>query len=165
MQITFSLCLPRDEASVPAVRHICRDALVKLGVDRDCVSDIELAVTEACSNVLNHAEGTEEEYEVSVDIDENRVEIRVIDAGSGFDHEVAGLEVTAGSAESGRGIFLMRALVDELHFTSDPEKGTAVHLIKKLQLSEESLLKLLTERRAFKINQDGHDIDIEVKQS
>lgn len=141
MEIHFSLCLPRDEESVPVVRHICRDALGELGVARDCVGDVELAVTEACTNVLKHAAGTGDEYEVTVAIVEDDCVIRVIDSGSGFDHEAVERDAAAeGGAESGRGVFLMAALVDNLKFTSKAEVGTVVHLEKKLQLDETSVI-------------------------
>lgn len=40
-----------------------------------------------------------------------------------------------GSAERGRGVALMRALVDSIDFDSDPESGTVVHLVKQLTLA------------------------------
>ena len=144
MDITFKLCLPRDEASVPVVRHLCRDSLLKLGVSEDCVSDIELAVTEACTNVLDHAAGTRDEYEVLVEVKPDTCEIRVIDTGTGFEHAEIGLSTSAHSAESGRGIFLMRALVDDLDFVSEPERGTIVRLVKSLTLEDQAMLKLLS---------------------
>ncbi len=143
MQITFDLCLPRDEASVPVVRHLCRDALSMLGVKKDCLSDIEIAVTEACSNVLNHAAGTESEYAVSVEVSALQCDIRIKDTGGGFDHGATGLESSVLSAEGGRGIFLMRTLVDELRFASGSENGTVVHLTKQLDIGEDSPLMIL----------------------
>ena len=144
MEIHFSLCLPRDEESVPEVRHICRDALGEQGVARDCVGDVELAVTEACTNVLKHAAGTGDEYEVTVAIVEDDCVIRVIDSGAGFDHASLDRQTAAeAGAENGRGVFLMAALVDELEFTSKPETGTVVHLEKKLQLDETSVIRRL----------------------
>ena len=144
MEIHFSLCLPWDEESVPVVRHICRDALADLGVARDCVGDVELAVTEACTNVLKHAAGTGTEYEVTVAIAGDDCVIRVIDSGTGFDHAAVDRHNAAGSgAESGRGVFLMAALVDDLKFTSKREVGTVVHLEKKLQLDETSVIRRL----------------------
>ena len=144
MDIRFVLCLPRDAASVPVVRHLCRDALLRLGVTEGCVSDIEVVVTEACSNVLNHARGTSEQYEVGLEVSNTTCRIRVIDAGGGFDHQGRGREVSVGSAESGRGIFLMRALVDELEFVSVPNNGTEVHLVKKLSLEPDAFLDSLS---------------------
>lgn len=144
MQILCTLCLPRDEASVPVVRHICRDALLKLGVEDDCVSDIEIAVTEACSNVLHHAADTEAEYEVSIEIDAYRCDIRIKDTG-GEVFDGSAHELSAETAESGRGIFLMKALVDELKFLSEPEAGTIVHLVKKLVVTDGAPLTILAE--------------------
>ena len=150
MEISFKLCLPREAASVPVVRHLCRDSLLKLGVTGECVSDIELAVTEACTNVLDHAVGTDAEYEVGVEIKDEICQIRIMDTGEGFDHSDVGHVSSAHSAESGRGVFLMRALVDDLDFASEPEQGTVVRLVKSLSLESDSMLKLLTntEKRA-----------------
>ena len=36
------------------------------------------------------------------------------------------------AAVGGRGLLLMRALMDRIHFESRPEQGTVVHLVKKL---------------------------------
>ena len=141
MTIVFTLCLPRDRASVPIVRHLLHSSMDRLGVETDCLGDIELAVTEACTNVLLHSAG-EAEYEVSVEVNDNMCEIRVTDAGQGFDHERI-IEGAPESAESGRGIQLMKALVDKVQFVARPEDGTIVHLEKKLALSESSILRSL----------------------
>ena len=143
MVITFSLCLPRDEASVPVIRRLCKSALDDLGVRDECVSDIELAVTEACTNVLKHAHGPEDDYEVTVEINDTDCTIRVIDAGAGFDHDAKGREEALAGAENGRGIHLIRALVDNVRFISRPEEGTVVHLEKRLELTDESILRRL----------------------
>ena len=143
MDIRFSLCLPRDEVSVPVVRHLCGDALTSLGVAQGCVSDIELALTEACTNVLKHAAGTHEDYEVAVEVDESKCAIRVVDTGRGFDTEAWPDDRDGFPLEGGRGIELMRALVDDLHFVSRPHEGTAVYLEKSLTLSEGSILGMV----------------------
>jgi serine/threonine-protein kinase RsbW len=141
MKFDFALSLPREEASVPVVRHLCGFALRRLGVVDDCAADIELAVTEACSNVLHHTVGTGDEYEVQIDIDEHVCSIRVVDTGRGFDHLSIG--DAAGDEEGGRGILLMRALVDDLEFVSKPESGTIVHLEKFLECRDDALLRRL----------------------
>ena len=126
------------------VRHVCRDSLRTLGVTSSCVGDIELAVTEACTNVLDHVAATQEEYEVAVHVNEATCRIRVIDnGGEGFDHAGHGLGNVEPDAESGRGIFIMRAMVDELHFTEEPEVGASVQLVKRLDLEPDSVLRRL----------------------
>jgi serine/threonine-protein kinase RsbW len=126
--------LPRDESTVPLVRHLVKFALWQLGVTRACAADIELAITEAAANVVQHAHH-QEEYDVDVAVTTEYCVIRVIDAGAGFDAE--SLEAASASAEGGRGIELMRALVDNIAFVSEPEEGTIVHLSKKLAFDGE----------------------------
>jgi serine/threonine-protein kinase RsbW len=138
MKISFTLCLPRDEISIPVVRHLLGGSLRKLGVSAGCVSDIELALTEACSNVLRHATGDEDEYSVDVEITEGRCEIRVLDTGRGFDYSA--LRNAKESAESGRGIQLMQALTDTVNFESRPGSGMLVRLVKDLEITRGSPL-------------------------
>lgn len=141
MEVVFSLALPRDEASVPVVRRLCRSSLQNIGVMPECVGDIELALTEACTNVLKHALDAHEEYRVEIMLNAHKCSIAVIDEGRGFDHpNLAKGEEAAMGAEGGRGIQLMRALVDNVNFTSEPEQGTMVRLVKSLELEEDSIL-------------------------
>ena len=142
MQIKLSLSLPRDEMSVPVSRRIAAQALTTLGVQADCVSDIEVALTEACTNVLDHV-GADDEYDVTVGISGDLCIIEVIDTGHGFDAAMLGLRDAELSAEEGRGIQLIRALVDRVRFTSRPEQGTIVHLEKDIVWEPDALLKVL----------------------
>lgn len=143
--ITLSLSVPRDEASVPVVRRLCKSALDDLGVDDTCVSDIELAVTEACTNVLKHAQGATGIYDVRVEFSVTDCTIRVIDSGAGFDASAEGRKQALVDAESGRGIHLIRALVDNVQFISRPEEGTIVYLAKRLVLRPHSILQRLAD--------------------
>jgi serine/threonine-protein kinase RsbW len=63
MLLSFSVLLPRERSSVPFVRHLCRSTLERLGVEQSCIDDIEVAVSEACTNVYKHAHQTDQEYE------------------------------------------------------------------------------------------------------
>jgi serine/threonine-protein kinase RsbW len=142
MELSFALCLPRDGTSVPFVRHLLRATLQRLGIEDECVHDIEIALSEACTNVLRHA-GTEDEYQVDVEVDDQRCRITVSDAGEGFELGDPRDESTPIPSEGGRGIQLMRALVDGLHFESDMP-GTVVELTKTLELQPSSVLRRMT---------------------
>lgn len=144
MEFKLTLALPRDEYSVPVARRVLKSSLTVLGVTAEVVSDIELALTEACTNVLDHA-GEADEYEVSAGIDGTSCIIEVIDRGQGFDGSVKGLADAEPHAEDGRGIQLMRALVDKVTFTSRPAVGTVVHLEKELEWEDTAAVKRLTE--------------------
>jgi serine/threonine-protein kinase RsbW len=142
MRIVHTLQLPSDVESVPLVRGVLRASMIQLGVLDSCTSDVALAVTEACANVISHARGGGRDYEVQVEINPSECNIRVVDTGVGFD---AGALGPAGDlAESGRGVTLMRALVDDLHFVVGADRpGTVVHLTKRLELEEASPLRAL----------------------
>ena len=144
MELKLTLALPRDEFSVPVARRVLSRSLEVLGVEEQVVADIELALTEACTNVLDHAADTDE-YEVSAGIDGTLCIIEVIDRGGGFDSSVKGLADAEPSAEDGRGIQLMRALVDKVTFTSRPQVGTVVHLEKQLTWADGAVIERLTD--------------------
>lgn len=129
--MNVDLVLPRDTATVPLVRHLLKYSLTEFGVSRDCVGDIELAVTEACANVVEHA-ASDDEYRISFSFDGSVCEIRVVDTGGGIAPGDRPSRMPAGDSEGGRGLLLMQALVDQLHFESAPEVGTVVHLVKSL---------------------------------
>lgn len=149
MEINFALRLPRDASTVPLVRAMCRDAMTRLGVTRDCRSDVALAVTEACANVVLHAAGATEEYEVRVEFHGEWCHIRVVDTGGGIDPAtLERISMPLATGEQGRGLALMNLLVDQAAFESRPEAGTIVHLQKRLELEEGSPLKLMGPPRA-----------------
>jgi serine/threonine-protein kinase RsbW len=143
MEVRFVLSLPRDELTVPVGRHILRQAMKEIGVEAGCSGDIELALTEACANVLRHS-GPADQYEVRVAIDERVCSIRVIDTGEGFDADaVVQRGPSSRTAENGRGIELMRAIVDRVVLISKPEEGTIVHLEKELVFADDAPMRLL----------------------
>ena len=139
MRSTLSLVLPRDEWSIPVVRHIRAKALREICTAPDTISDIEIALTQACANVVEHS-GPGDDYGVDVTIDDRTCLIKVIDHGQGL-----AVELTAGTpadlhAESGRGVALMHALVGRVHFESKPQVGTVVCLEKQLAFAAPSVL-------------------------
>jgi serine/threonine-protein kinase RsbW len=138
LEVNLTLCLPTDELSVPVVRHICSYSLTEVGVRADCLEDISLALTEACTNVLDHATDSGDAYAVQIGIDDERCTIRVKDAGIGFDFDARTREPRVEeTAESGRGLELIRSLVDRVKFTSVEEEGMIVHLEKELAFDED----------------------------
>lgn len=152
VQLTLTLCLPRDGLTVPIARHVVRNSMEEVGVGEDCIAAIELALSEACTNVLKHS-GPGDEYEVVLSIDPPNAVIRVVDRGHGFDFQNLSNESAPPTAERGRGIELMRALVDEVKFTSLPEEGTIVHLEKELVFEENSIIhRLSTARRPGRVS-------------
>ena len=126
------LFLPRDAASVPVSRQVLDSCLHTLGVAADTRTDIALALTEACANVIKHA-GPGEEYEVQAAARDGRCVIEVVNTGS------PGM-VTAPPAdppplldEHGRGLTIIDAVTENLRLSGDGRRGTVVHFEKALE--------------------------------
>lgn len=129
MEINMGMRLPHAARTVGVARHLCRAALRELGVDDSCTSDIEGALSEACTNVLDHSQPGSP-YGVAMVLTETCCVIKVSDGGPGFDPD--GLAAPDPQGESGRGIQMMRALADGVSFELRPDEGTVVRLEKQL---------------------------------
>ena len=139
MELSLSLTLPRDKQTVPVARHIVRNAMEQVGVEETCVDDVELALSEACTNVLLHS-GPGDQFVVRLDLEDRLGVLRIIDVGHGFDSAKVQATDDLVEAEQGRGLGVMQAVVDRVDLTSRPEAGTIVTLEKVLTYSEEALL-------------------------
>ena len=146
-RIQLSLRLPRDRLSVPVIRHMAADVLVELGADRGDAQDIELALAEACANVLTHA-GSGDVYDVELLIGPHNCVLRVVDLGTGFDTGGIGSAMSGTDAESGRGMGLMHAVMDDVSLTSEPDRGTVVQLVKSLRFGTDSPAQRLLQAQA-----------------
>ncbi|TNY38222.1 ATP-binding protein [Thermomonospora catenispora] len=135
----FSLALPRESLSVRVLRRVLGDALRGLGVSEDCIGDILVATSEACTNVIQHSQ-TPLDYEVWARVENGMCVLAVSDHGRGLTHTPAECDE---SAESGRGIKIMHALVDDVTFDTSPGRGTTVLLSKRLTWKDESPMRRL----------------------
>jgi serine/threonine-protein kinase RsbW len=127
--------------SVPVMRRVLGDTLRGIGVNEESVSDILLAATEACTNVVLHAGQSADAYTVAATVDSAACRVEVTDAGQGCRARRAaatckpaeiGPADHAGLAESGRGFAIMRACVDAVTLHTAPGEGTHVVLDKRI---------------------------------
>jgi serine/threonine-protein kinase RsbW len=135
VEIKLVLYLPREAVSVPVTRQVLDSCLQTLGVTPDTRADIALALGEACANVIQHA-GPGEEYEVQVSARNRRCAIEVVNSG-GRDSQPLAIadDPVPTTAERGRGLKIIDALVDNLQLTRNDRQGTTtVHFEKTLEL-------------------------------
>jgi anti-sigma regulatory factor (Ser/Thr protein kinase) len=198
----FCLTFQREPLSVPVTRHVLGSILHSVGVSEDTTSDLLLAATEACSNVLRHGGPRVTGYAVVVTIGPTRCEVEIAEdhsfAGSGgatpvrrtaggrrLSRPSPGLTMAGGRrrsshtvrlaarrlawrgsaasgpargdgvagdrrraheidvatlAESGRGLDVIRACVDDLTLRTRPGRGTVVTLRKRITWASDAPL-------------------------
>lgn len=94
------------------------------------VFDIKVALGEALANAVRHGSPQDSGAEIEIDVEAyaDRVVLKIIDCGCGFD----GVHACSGDiyASGGRGIMFMRALMDRVEFSPANSGGTIVTLVK-----------------------------------
>jgi len=134
VRIAVTLSLPQDAVSVPLARHTVAAMLAQTGIDRDCLSEVKVAVSEACTNVLDHA-GTTSPYRVTIALENDLLTMDVTDDGPGFAEPRLRPTMPEPLVERGRGAALIAALSDHANFDTVTSGGATVHMSKRLTWS------------------------------
>ena len=127
--------------NVPRAIECVTEWAQKAGFDERALYEIQLAVDEACANVVDHAyQGADPgDIEVSCCLDEQILTVQVRDWGTGFDlTSVADPDLDAPLEErtlGGLGLFLVRQVMDDVQFRSDPELGNELMMSKRLNIA------------------------------
>jgi serine/threonine-protein kinase RsbW len=135
---TFTLQVPSSTENLAMIRDFVTSVGEQAGLTPPEVAQLELAVDEACANVMEHAYAKDMTKEVSVraTLDDDAVEIDVIDTGQGFDpnsiehHELD--KLISNRKSGGLGMRLMKTLMDEVHYEIIPGKKNELRMIKRL---------------------------------
>jgi serine/threonine-protein kinase RsbW len=136
MKLSLVLCLPRDAETVRLTRKVLDASLAALGVADFVRDDIVLALGEACANVIEHADSSDE-YEVRVQLTNSLCVVEVVDTGRGFDSaslNQARAEQLS-TAEHGRGLQIIDALAENLQITNRPLEGAMIRFEKPLEVN------------------------------
>ena len=127
--------LPNDIRSIEhAVQYVMQHCSGCCAFARKLNLNFRVGLTEALSNAMLYGNDRDPGKRVRVEVTVRAEEVtaRVTDQGAGFDHATVPDPTLPGnlSKSSGRGIFLMRSLMDEVRFN---EEGNSVTLILRLE--------------------------------
>ncbi len=116
-----------------SVGNARRDAVLfaeQCGFSPQDVADIGLAVGEACNNAAEHGHVDQGHFKLSCSHDGDDLTVRVHDDGHGFELRGKGERTEPQNRGArGLGIFIMRALMDDVSYDMN-ECGTTVSLRK-----------------------------------
>jgi anti-sigma regulatory factor (Ser/Thr protein kinase) len=121
------LTLPARAENVAVVRHALGGLGEALALHPQTLSDVKLAVTEACTNVVVHAYGDDEgPMEVAASVDGDALRVTVRDEG-------VGIVPRPDSPGLGLGLPLIATLTESLELGKAPDDRTEVTMVFRLE--------------------------------
>ena len=131
---TVELKIPGRAEWVAVARLAVAAVASRLRFSVDEIEDIKLAIAEACTNSIQAAGGEDAgTIEIVCDALDNELRVTVRDRAPG---PHLGAAKNGTSLDEGRteelGVFLIRALMDTVDYTTDPERGTELLMTKRV---------------------------------
>lgn len=129
MSPTYRAAFTGDRRNVPLARNAIASFARICGFSSEEVADIRLAAGEALSNAVEHGRSPRSNgFSVRCTFSEDELTIEVRDNGEGFSIEGKRDETPMEQRSRGFGIYLMRRLMDGVHFDRN---GTTVRLTRR----------------------------------
>ena len=136
---TFTLDVPSSTQNLALIREFVTRIAAQAGLNEVEVGQLELAVDEACANVIEHAYGDDKSKQVMIRavFDDDTLRIHVIDTGQAFDptqvQQQDLKDLIAKRRTGGLGMRLIRTLMDEVHYDIEPGRKNELRMVKKLR--------------------------------
>lgn len=126
---TISIQIPSITDNIRMIESFIDNAKERFQLDEDLYGNIMIAVTEAVNNAIKHGNSgnSTKNVHLTLSLNDNLLKFVIKDEGSGFEYDNLPDPTAPENIEKpgGRGIFLMKHLSDEVHFT---EGGRIVEL-------------------------------------
>ncbi|MBI4850945.1 MAG: ATP-binding protein [Acidobacteria bacterium] len=134
----FALSVPSSTKNLALVRDFVNKVAAQAGFGETELIKLELAIDEACTNVIKHAYGYDTTREVTIRaiFDDEELRLQVIDNGLGFDPDAVREEdlkqLIVDRRSGGLGMQLMKLLMDDVHYEISPGQKNELVMIKKI---------------------------------
>jgi len=134
----FEITCPAVSEALGTLRHLIVGVAQDSGFDEEHVEQIEMAVDEACANVVKHAYSDRTHQTpkllMRIVISRDSLKITVTDKGVGLANMPIGAssvkEYLDRGAQGGLGLYIIRNFMDEVEYDSPPQAGTTLHMTK-----------------------------------
>ena len=131
----WTLTIPSDLRLLGLARAFVEAVCEVAGLDENTTHAIVLASDEATNNVMRHAHQDCPDAQVQLQcfVRPDGIEIHLLDEGEPFDLTTVPHLDPAELRIGGRGVFLMRAIMDELTCHPRGERGNTLRMVKRCQ--------------------------------
>ena len=137
-----TLHIPGDLSYLQVARQSLIDFCNKAGLPKTPTAELEMAVDEACTNIIEHAyrqttaPAASQGLRMNLIQQKDRVVVELVDFGDGFDFDTQEAidpeRYLAEKRERGLGMFIIKNFVDNSHYERDPGQGNRLRLEKLL---------------------------------
>jgi serine/threonine-protein kinase RsbW len=131
-----TISIPSSLDFIATVDEFLEGWLRQRNIPEDSIADMAIAVTELVNNAIKHGNKNDSNKKVTVFLSYVNGEARAVisDEGKGFNPESIPNPVAEENLlkEIGRGIFIVKSLMDDVRFSFHPGKGTSVAIFKKI---------------------------------
>ncbi len=129
----WTLTIPSDLRLLALARSFVEGVCGVAGFDERATRAIVTATDEATNNVIRHAhrDRPESPLQIQCHFVSDGIEVRLLDEGAPFDITAVPHLDPAELRVGGRGVFLMRALMDELSCHPRGERGNLLRMVKR----------------------------------
>lgn len=135
----IDVSIPSRTEHLSVVNRVTEEIADHLGLGDEDKNALATAVIEAATNAIQHGNRNDAKKRVSVRfvVTPAKLEVIVKDQGSGFDPDKVDDPLRPENLlrERGRGIFIIRAYMDQVRFSPQAKKGMSVRLVKYLHTS------------------------------
>jgi serine/threonine-protein kinase RsbW len=129
-----TITVPSSLDQIATVDDFVEGWLRRRNVPEDMIADLAIAVTELVNNAIKHGNKKDPDKMVTVRLhfDDGKARATVIDQGEGFDPDSLPNPIAEENLlkEIGRGIFIVKSLMDRVEFVFPKEGGTEVTITK-----------------------------------
>ena len=136
------LTVPAHYESISKVTQLVVEAAAQAGLDERAIFHCQMAVDEACTNIVEHAyaDKSQGDIHITIQVQEGVCTITLVDYGTSFDPDsIPPPRIDPDPAKmepGGLGLHLMRELMDEVHFSFSAGENRLV-MIKRQSPSAE----------------------------
>jgi len=132
----LEVSIPGSIEYLPLVDTVCQAFCGWAGIDSDIADQIAMAAVEGATNAVVHGSKCQRSKKVRVLFERTRsgIVVSVMDDGEGFDPDQVPdpTDETNLMKESGRGIFIMKQVMDRVEFEKPESGGTLVRMAKEI---------------------------------
>lgn len=156
MDTLQTLTFPGRFDSLADISEFVARAAEAAGLDAHAIYEVQMAVDEACSNIIEHAYGGEGRgpIECTCRIRDGELTVTLCDQGHPFDPTSVpepDLHANLKKRKSGGlGLYFIRQLMDNVHFEFTPDSGNVLTLVKRKEVSSSSNPSQLAEHLGWR---------------